>query len=233
MAFLNGKSIRVDYFLTFLAYRKYPLRDNSVGIECIVGGQISVRSSSGSEVNWFPVELSSEDFQQLEWTLEVLPELRYPVSQADAELFMQGFLRLKGRPGWLPRLLESHHIRRDNINRANLYVDLKRKFAEFVNSGRFRIYNSTCEYIKFTVDDALLDFANVEDYASEIGIKIFSEEIACADLPYINVFSDTTELLRSIPLGLSDRLFREGIPSPQQCQGGLMGHSYGFQRLAM
>ena len=231
MGILEMRSIRVDYFLTLLAFRKCPARDNSVGIKCIVGGQISVKSSCGSEVNWFPVELSSEDMRNLEWTLEVLPELKYPISPIDAELFMQKFLMLKGRPRWLPRLLEPLHIRRDDINRVESYVNLKRGFTELVKSGCFKIYNSRYEYVKSAADDMLIDFGNIEEYASEMGVKIFADEIVFADLPCIDLFADSTESFPSTPLGLNDRLLREGMPSPESYEGGLISRSYGFQKV--
>ena len=104
-------AVGTDYFFALIAEIFFPRLDAVRGLDCILGGYIQ-GAGIDQRVIWYPVELGNAEWLALAKLLPTMPTLEYPISPLVAERFIDLFLDLKGRPSWLPRFLEDHHVRR-------------------------------------------------------------------------------------------------------------------------
>jgi predicted DNA-binding transcriptional regulator AlpA len=105
--------IAVDELLSLMVHALVPLRSEASGIECIATVVIPMPKKPGEETLWMPLRIQGKLKSQLEALLSDLPPLRFPMSAEEEEQFIQRYMLLPHRPGWVPVLLQKAELEGD------------------------------------------------------------------------------------------------------------------------
>lgn len=215
-------AVGTDYFFALIAEIFFPRLDAVRGLDCILGGYIQ-GAGIDQRVIWYPVELGNAEWLALAKLLPTMPTLEYPISPLVAERFIDLFLDLKGRPSWLPRFLEDHHVRRAAVNRKIFFNEIKSKFEAGLKSKEFFAFNSSMSSISELKGAAYINLKSLEDFSMKIGYRVPVSSNELPEAVEIELLDDAdVRFENKAPLGFGSDLMRYGLRRP----GPFSGLSY-------
>lgn len=135
-----------------VVHLRIPFRHRSTGIDCITGGLMGSKLSSG--MHFWPIVLRDEHWKFINDHLESLPYLEYPISSKVAKEFIDQFVMLKDSPDWVPSLLTHANLLFDTEKRNVAFESEKNELKKLMSSGDVFLVDSQgmkCENLSLGV----------------------------------------------------------------------------------
>lgn len=139
-------------FVRLVVHLRIPLRHRSTGIDCITGGLVGFKDSSG--MHFWPIVLRDQDWKFINDHVDHLPYLEFPISTKVAKDFIDQFVMLKDSPDWVPSLLTHANLLSDTEKRNVTFESEKNELKKLMSSGDVFLVDSQrmkCENLSFGV----------------------------------------------------------------------------------
>lgn len=139
-------------FVRLVVHLRIPLRHRSTGIDCITGGLVGFKDSSG--MHFWPIVLRDQDWKFINDHVDHLPYLEFPISTKVAKDFIDQFVMLKDSPDWVPSLLTHANLLSDTEKRNVAFESEKNELKKLMSSGDVFLVDSQrtkCENLSFGV----------------------------------------------------------------------------------
>lgn len=106
-------------------------------------GQLSLGASAPVPVHRFsyPFKLTDSDRVELLAALELLPPLRYPMSDEERDAFMEAYCNLPNKPMWLPTLVTDETVNRLKGAQHDVLIKHQRALREAHEAGQIASVN--------------------------------------------------------------------------------------------